>query len=144
MNISSRTRYGIRAVAELACNYKKKPLPLKIIADRQGISVKYLERVIAALKTAGIVKSARGSQGGYFLAKPPDQIKLIECFRCLEGQVALVDCVKNKGACRRFADCLVKGLWIQVNDAVENVLGSLTLQDLVDSAKNNAIPDYQI
>jgi Rrf2 family cysteine metabolism transcriptional repressor len=144
MRLSTRTRYGLRAVMELACNYKKQPLPLKTIAQRQGISVKYLERVIAVLKNAGIVKSSRGSLGGYMLAKAPDQIKVIDCFRCLEGPVSLVDCVYDKASCNRFADCMVKGLWKQVNDAIEDVLQSITLQDLVENTKKEGISNYQI
>ena len=144
MNLSTRTEYGLRAVMELASNYEQKPLPLKVIAQRQGISVKYLERIIAVLKNAGIVNSIRGSLGGYMLAKAPDQIKAIECFRCLEGPVSLVDCVYNKASCNRFADCMVKGLWKQVNDAIEGVLQSITLQDLVENAKREGISNYQI
>jgi Rrf2 family protein len=129
---------------ELACNYEKKPLPLKTIAQRQGVSVKYLERVIVILKNAGIVKSSRGSLGGYMLAKPPDQIKIIDCFRPLEGPVVLVDCVYDEGSCSRFADCMVKGLWKQVNDVIEDVLKSKTLQDLVENTKREGILDYRI
>ncbi len=144
MNLSTRTEYGLRAVMELACNYEKKPLSLKIIAQNQGISMKYLERIIASLKNAGIVNSTRGSHGGYVLARRPDQIKVGECFNCLEGSFAIADCVPDYKSCSRFADCMIKGLWKQVNQAVENVLQSITLQDLVDSAKKTGKFDYQI
>ena len=144
MNLSTRTEYGLRAVMELACNYQKKPLPLKTIAQRQGISVKYLERIIAALKNAGIVNSTRGSLGGYELAKRPDQIKILDCFKCLEGQFVLADCIADYRSCSRFADCMVKGLWKQVNTAIENILESITLQDLIDSDKKAGKFDYQI
>ena len=144
MNLSTRTEYGLRAVMELACNYQKKPLSLKIIAQKQEISMKYLERIIATLKNAGIVNSTRGSHGGYVLAKRPDQIKVIDCFICLEGSFALADCIPDSKSCSRFADCMIKGLWKQVNQAVENVLQSITLQDLVDSAKKTGKFDYQI
>ena len=87
MNLSSRTRYGIRAVVELACNYRKKPLSLKSIADRQGISAKYLERVIAVLKNAGIVKSTRGSHGGYALQNRLTRLSLLNVSALWKGRL---------------------------------------------------------
>lgn len=144
MKLSTRTRYGIRAILELAENYGKGPLQLKIIARHQEISVKYLEQLMAILKSAGIVRSIRGSKGGYILAKPPGQIKVSDCFNCLEGSVVTVECVDNTDCCVRAADCAARQVWAQVQHAIENVLQSITLQDLVNRAKSEKNLNYQI
>jgi Rrf2 family cysteine metabolism transcriptional repressor len=144
MKLSTRTRYGVRAIFELALYYGKGPVQLKKIAEKQDISVKYLEQLIAILKTGGFVRSIRGSKGGYILAKKPSDIKLSECVRCLEGQLNPVECVEDNYYCKRTEDCIVKQVWVKITDAVENILQSITLQDLVDKAENRNTPDYQI
>lgn len=144
MKLSTRTRYGIRAVIELAATDSKKPVQLKVIAKRQDISVKYLEQLMNALRSGGVVRSVRGARGGYILAKPPNQIKLGEVFSCLEGPVITTECVEDKDYCRRAADCAARLLWIQVEEAIKNVLDSVTVQDLLDRAKDKKISDYQI
>ena len=144
MKLSTRTRYGIRAVIELAEGDARKPLQLKLIAQRQDISVKYLEQLMNVLRTGGIVRSIRGARGGYILAKPPNQIKLGEVFSCLEGPVITAECVEDEDYCRRAADCAARLLWIQVEEAIKNVLDSMTVQDLIDKAKNKKSSDYQI
>jgi len=144
VKLSTRTRYGIRAVLELAENYGKGPLQLKIIAQRQEISVKYLEQLMSALRSAGFVRSTRGSKGGYVLAKSPEQIKLGDVFHCLEGPVVTVECVENEGYCTRTNDCAARQIWAEVEKAVIGVLQSITLQNLVDRAKNNKSLNYHI
>lgn len=116
----------------MAQSHGKGPLPLKVIARRQDISVKYLEQLMAILRSAGLVKSVRGAKGGYILAKTPKQIKISELFRVLEGaSLITVECVQDKDYCRRAADCTVRQLWTQVQQAVDGVLDSITLQELV-------------
>jgi Rrf2 family cysteine metabolism transcriptional repressor len=144
MKISTRTRYGIRAALELAENYNKGPLQLGTIAQRQDISVKYLEQIMAMLKSGNFIRSIRGPRGGYMLAKAPNQIKLSDVFDCLEGTVTTVECVKDKNYCARSVDCIAKQLWQQVHRAIRDVLQSVTLQDLLDKAKDNRSTDYQI
>ena len=144
MKLSTRTRYGIRAILELAENHGQGPVQVKIIAQRQGISVKYLEQLMAILKSAGFVRSIRGSKGGYVLAKAPDQIELIEVLHCLEGTVTTVECVENKECCERAADCAARDLWVQVQRAIEDVLKSMTLQDLVNRGKGKRALNFQI
>jgi len=99
MKLSARTRYGLRALLELAENASKGPLQLRVIARRQEISAKYLEQLMAVLKSAGFVRSIRGAKGGYLLARQPDQIRLDEVFHCLEGTVTTSECVENKELC---------------------------------------------
>jgi Rrf2 family protein len=134
----------MRAVLELAENYGKGPLQLKIIAQHQEISAKYLEQLMTILKSAGIVNSVRGSKGGYMLVKAPEQIKLSDIFHCLEGPVVTVDCVENKSYCTRTNDCVTRQVWVEVQKAVMGVLQSITLQNLVDRAKHNKALNYQI
>jgi Rrf2 family protein len=86
----------------------------------------------------------RGARGGYILAKPPNQIKLGEVFSCLEGPVIIAECVEDEDYCRRAADCAARLLWIQVEEAIKNVLDSVTVQDLIDRAKEKRTSDYQI
>lgn len=144
MKLSTRTRYAVRAIIELAQNGNNKPLQLKIIAQRQDISVKYLEQLMAILRSSGFVRSIRGSKGGYVLAKAPNQIKLNEVLHRLEGTVTTVECVENEDYCLRSADCASRYLWMQVEQAVEKVLEAITLQDLVDKANDGKKLDYQI
>ncbi len=144
MRLSTRTRYAVRAMLELAVNTSNIPVQLKTIAKHQDISVKYLEQLMATLKTAGFVRSVRGSKGGYILAKPPNQIMLDRLFSCLEGPVITVECVENDSFCDRAADCAPRLLWAELQAAIMRVLKSTTLQDLVDKTKTYAKADYQI
>jgi Rrf2 family protein len=132
MKISTKTRYGTRAMAELAYNYGDAPLCAKEIAKRQRISLKYLEQLIATLRASGLIKSTRGAHGGYSLAKPPDEINLREIFQVLEGSVAPVDCVDDPESCPRNRECVTRDVWLQMRDAMAKVLDSTTLQDLVE------------
>ena len=105
MKLSTRTRYGVRAILELAENAGKGPLQLRIIAQRQDISAKYLEQLMAVLKSAGFVRSVRGAKGGYVLARPADRIHLNEVFHCLEGSLTTSECVEDERFCQRAAGC---------------------------------------
>ncbi|MCH8193446.1 MAG: Rrf2 family transcriptional regulator [Planctomycetes bacterium] len=140
MKVSTRTRYGIRAAIELALHYNQGPLQLRIIAERQQISVKYLEQLVAVLRSGGIVRSLRGAKGGYLLAKAPDQVRMSDIFRCLEGTVATSEPSEAAG---RSGDCVAQQLWAQVETAVNKVLESVTLQDLLEQAGDGA-ENYQI
>ncbi|MDH4241705.1 MAG: Rrf2 family transcriptional regulator [Phycisphaerae bacterium] len=144
MKLSTRTRYGLRAIIELAENNGAAPLQTKAIAASQDISVKYLEQLMTILRSAGLVRSIRGSKGGYMLAKSPNQIKLSEVFDCLEGHVTTVECVEDRSFCERAEDCVARQVWEQVQQAIKNVLQSITLQDLVDRAKDKKLSNYQI
>lgn len=144
MKLSTRTRYGIRAMLELAGKYGEGPLQIKVIANRQDISIKYLEQLMAMLRSGGFVRSIRGSKGGYILSKVPAQIKLDELFTCLEGPVVTVECVEDENYCARAADCVTRQVWAQVQAAMVKVLQSMTLQDLVNRTKERKNLDYQI
>ena len=144
MKLSTRTRYGVRAILELAGNQSEEPMQIKTIAERQEISVKYLEQLMAILKSAGFVRSVRGAKGGYILAKPANQIKLSDVFNALEGPVTTVECLENENSCKRAADCVTRQVWAEVQQAIMSVLRSMTLQDLVDRMKDKKALSYQI
>ena len=144
MKLSTRTRYGVRAILELAAGQGEGPMQIKAIAQQQDISVKYLEQLMAILKSAGFVRSVRGAKGGYILAKPANQIKLSDVFNALEGPVTTVECLENEKYCARVADCVTRQVWAEVQQAIEKVLQSMTLQDLVDRTKDKKTLSYQI
>lgn len=144
MKLSTRTRYGIRAILDIAESNAGRPMQIRLIAKNQEISVKYLEQIMALLKSAGIVRSIRGSKGGYLLAKPLEQLKLSDIFHCLEGSVATVECIENEDYCERAEDCIARELWEQVQKAVDKVLESVTVKDLLEKARDKKALNYHI
>ncbi len=133
LNISTKGRYGLRAVLDLAVHQDGDPVPLSNIATRQNISEGYLEQLMIPLKRAGIVRSVRGAQGGYLLVKPPGDIYVGEVIRALEGPIAPTACVNEQDPeyCDRGEYCATKILWEKVRDSVAEVLDSFTLEDLI-------------
>jgi Rrf2 family cysteine metabolism transcriptional repressor len=137
MKLSTRTRYGLRAILELAMQQGKGPLRIKTIAQSQEISRKYLEQLITTLKSSGIVKSVRGPKGGYFLAKNPAEITLYDLFKALEGPKAIVECLNNKDYCPKDLKCVARQTWAKLQKSITEVLKSITMQDLVDKMQYN-------
>lgn len=132
MKLSTRGRYGLRALLDLALHQGEGPVRLKDIARRQEISLHYLEHLMAPLITAGLVRSTRGARGGVLLVKPPSQIKLSEVIQALEGSIAPVECVSDPGLCQRSARCASRDVWSELMEAMVQVLDSTTLQDLAE------------
>jgi len=132
MKLSTKGRYGLRALLDLALHQDEGLVPLKDIARRQEFSLSYLEHLVAPLIAAGLVKSTRGARGGVLLFKPPSEVKLSEVVQILEGSIALVDCVNNPALCHRAASCVTRDIWIEMKKAMSRVLDSTTLQDLVE------------
>ena len=135
MKLSTRTRYGTRALLDIALNGKGKPVLLRDIAQRQEISTMYLEHLITPLIAAGIVRSTRGAKGGVWLARPPHEIKLNEIMQVLEGSLAPVQCVDDPKYCRRSASCVTREVWSELKQAMNSVLESTTIQDLAERQK---------
>jgi Rrf2 family protein len=129
---------------ELAQHDMNQPLQLKIIAERQEISIKYLEQLMAILKSAGLIKSIRGSKGGYVLARAPNRIVISDILHCVEGPIATVECVDDKNSCSRAAECAAREVWVRVEQAIENVLRSISLQDVAEMASGTKQSYYQI
>ena len=136
MKLSTRTRYGTRALLDLALHQAESPVSLKDIAERQQISLQYLEHLITPLIAVGIVRSIRGPKGGVALAKPPDQITLSQIMKLLEGSTSLVECVDNPKLCSRSELCVTRDIRDEMNKAMNGVMESTTLQDLVERQKN--------
>ena len=142
MKISTKGRYGTRALLDIALHQNEAPILLKDIAARQQISLSYLEHLIASLVQGGILQSMRGVGGGVFMAKPPREIRLGEAIRLLEGSLALVECVDDPGLCERSDCCATRDVWSEVKMAMDGVLEATTLQDLVERQKMKEQPMY--
>ncbi len=136
MKLTTKGRYAARAMLELALNYGNKPLQLREIAQRQGISERYLERIMTALVTADLVRSLRGQQGGFSLAKHPNEIHLTQVIQAVEGSLHLVECVNDNKLCGRANQCVTRDIWIKVRDAMLDVLNSISLEKMVEMQKN--------
>ena len=132
MNLSTRSRYGARALVELAAHSGDGPVHLEALAGSQDIPLRYLAAIVRDLKRAGLVRSVRGAHGGYLMGRKPAEVRLLDVVRCLEGSLATVPCVNDPGFCDRRDQCVTREVWAKVDDAIAEVLGSVTLQDLVD------------
>ena len=135
MKLSTRGRYATRALLDLALHHDEEPVLLKDIAHRQEISLPYLEHLITPLIAVGIVRSTRGAKGGISLARSPKEIRLDEIIQLLEGTIAPVECVTNPEVCSRSESCVARDVWSELKRAINGVLGSITLQDLVERQK---------
>ncbi len=135
MRLSTKGRYGVRAMFELALHYKGGAVSLKKIARQQDISEKYLEHLFAGLKKSHLLVSVRGAQGGYMLARPPAEITVGDIIRVLEGTVRVTDCVDEDPqgeTCSRADRCVVHNVWVQVRDRINEVLDGITLEDMCE------------
>jgi Rrf2 family transcriptional regulator, cysteine metabolism repressor len=147
MKISTKIRYGARAMLELASHYGEGPIELKGIAKKENISLKYLEQVINPLRGAGLVKAVRGSKGGYSLGKPPSEICLYDVVETLEGPLNLLECLRDSKVCQKVPSCVTRDIWREVSEAISKIFYSITLEDMVnrkrDKEERNS-PMYQI
>jgi len=132
MKLSTRNRYSTRLMFELALKYGKGPVFLKDVSKSQEISYKYLSQLIIPLKIAGLVKSTRGAHGGYFLARPPEDIKLSEIIMAIEGTLNPVECIDNPGVCPRVDTCVSRDIWSEIGDKFHEILDSYSLQTMTD------------
>jgi Rrf2 family protein len=131
MKLSTKGRYGLRALLVLAQHYKtESPVLLSTIAEDQEISPKYLHAILTQLKLNGIVRSIRGSGGGFTLSRRPETIRISEVLKILEGSLSLVDCVDDINICHRAPSCITRRLWIHLSEMIENKLKNITLEEL--------------
>jgi Rrf2 family protein len=139
MKISTKGRYAVRILLDLTQHNNGQPCPVKEIAQRQGISEKYLEQIISTLHKSGYVKSIRGAQGGYCLAKEPEQVTIGMILRVMEGSLAPVACLEDDyGVCERCDTCETLEVWKKLYDAINQVVDHVTLADL--TTKSSTIP----
>ena len=145
MKISTKGRYVLRMLIDLAEHQGDGYIPLKEIAQRQNISKKYLEQIVPMLNKSDILRTNRGFQGGYRLAKSPDMYTVCYILRLTEGSLAPVACLDSGTVeCDRSERCATLALWQGLNKVINDYLDSVTLQDLIDRDKENAADDYVI
>lgn len=138
MKISTKGRYGLRAMLDLAVHSGGSQVPLLSIAERQGISVNYLEQMFSQLRKAGLVKSVKGAQGGYILADKPDRIRVGAVLRVLEGNLDVVDQrdETRERAENPLEDCIRRCVWEKMNESINRAADSVTLGDLMENYLN--------
>ncbi len=135
MKISSRFRYGLLLLVDLATSYHKGFVLLKDIAECEKISKKYLEQIVISLRTAGLIGAVRGAKGGYYLTKSPDKIKLSDVYKILEGSFSPVDCLDTPEVCTLIKTCPTRKVWANLARSIEKVFDDKTLADLITRRK---------
>jgi len=135
MKISTKGRYALRLMVDLATADSTGPISLKDVAERQKLSDKYLEQIVTPLSRAGLVRSVRGAGGGYLLTRAPEEYTVGDILRPLEGDLAPVECATDTAYCDRCAECVTLELWQEIHQAVSNVVDRTTLADLVERAR---------
>ena len=148
MKISTKGRYGLRILIDLAMHDPAKPRLIRDIAQSQQISEKYISRLVIDLRRARLVRSVRGVNGGFHLAKAPEKITLLEILETMEGPISVVDCVRSPEKCPRRKLCPARDIWSTLNDGIRELTGKITLDDILNAyRKENAahgISDYCI
>ncbi len=135
MRVSTRGEYGMRAMVALAHHYGGGPLSIADIARESSVPPAYLEQLIAPLRRAGIVESKRGARGGYILGRPPEEIKVGDVFRVMEGPIAPMECVSedvSEQTCPLIGGCETRPVWLKLRDSIVDTLDSQTLADLIE------------
>lgn len=145
MKISTKGRYAIRLMLDLAINNTGEYISLKDISNRQEISIKYLEQIVILLTRSGLLKSIRGAQGGYQLVRDPDEYKIGEILRIAEGGLAPIACLENNpNTCPRVDRCATIKFWIGLSDVINDYVDSFTLEDLVEEYRSKQEIEYFI
>ena len=137
MKISTKGRYGLRALIDLAQYSEIEPVSISSIATRQGISERYLEQLMTLLKKAGLIKSIRGAGGGYVLAKEMSDISVGDVLRALEGNLEPVDCAafNQQESCEAAGGCVTKYVWQRINESINRTVNEINLKQLVEESK---------
>lgn len=141
MKLSTKSRYGTRAMMDIAIhNNSRGHATLKDISERQSVSPKYLDHILSALRKAGLIKNVRGRNGGYLLTRPPATINLKEIIDAVEGSIAPVECVDNPSLCDRTPTCSTRDVWVQLKNAMDEILESTTLSMLIENQQKKNPP----
>lgn len=146
MRISTRARYGLRLMVNLAVNYSKGYAFLKDVAKTEGISEKYLSLIVIPLKAAGMLTTIRGVHGGYILSKPPSKISVKDIVEILEGDLNLVECSRDDKYCIKSNNCVTHDIWYGLSENITGYLNSFDLEKLaqIQGKKSSEISDYEI
>lgn len=140
MRISTKGRYGLRALIDLALYSEIEPVSINSIALRQGISERYLEQLMTLLKKAGLIKSIRGAGGGYVLAKEIDEISVGDILRALEGNLEPVECsaYREEDGCQAADKCVTKYVWQRINESINRTVDEISLRQLVEESRSKS------
>lgn len=150
MKISAKARYGLRILLDVALHETHaRPRTIKEIADAQGISEKFISRIVVPLRERGMIKSERGKLGGFRLAQAPSDITLLAVIETLQGPISLVDCVADKAGCVRSGTCVARSVWTDVNTSVRAALRGMTLETVLERVRGgtsvpSALAEYSI
>lgn len=148
MRLSTKTRYGLRILLQIALDCEDKrnsSVKGKTIAEKQDISEAYLEQIMIPLKSEGFVKTVRGCHGGYTLNRQPDQISVLDLIELFEGRIQLVKCAEGEeGGCPRLNFCPTTGIWAKLSEDIRAIAAKITLQNILEEAKNKSNPEYVI
>ena len=141
MKISTKGRYGLRILIDLATHDTQKPRLVRDIAESQQISEKYISRLIIDLRRARLVRSVRGVKGGFFLARSPKEITLLDILETMEGTLSIVDCVMAPEKCTHNADCTARGIWQKLNDGIRELMRTITFEQILEEYRNGTAKD---
>jgi len=130
MKLSTKGRYGVKAMVDLAINYGEQPVSIKSISERQSISEYYLEQLFSSLRKAKLIKSVRGSQGGYILNRAPEEITIYDIINVLEGPIEISNCLEDD-ECNNIDCCATRLLWKKIKNSIDSVTSSINLKDIV-------------
>ncbi len=136
MKISTKGRYGLRIMVDIAQNVSEVPRNIHDICKSQNLSEKYVSRLIIGFRRAGIIYSVRGAGGGYMLKRQPKHITLLEILEASEGKISIVDCVLCPKKCKKAENCVVREVWTELNNKIKKAFESVTLQDILDKGQN--------
>ena len=139
MKISTRGRYALRIMLDIATHDGETPVSFKDVSARQGISVKYMEQIGSMLTRAGFLKGVRGAQGGYHLVGMPSDYTVGDILRVTEGPFNIVPCMEGDSNCEMAGNCMTYPFWVKLNEAIINVVDGTTLQDLLDDYTCNGL-----
>ncbi|HDH00701.1 MAG TPA: RrF2 family transcriptional regulator [Nitrospirae bacterium] len=131
LKLSTKGQYGVRAMYEIARGYPEAPVNIKLISERQEVSIHYLEQILARLRRAGLIRSVKGPGGGYVLTRKPEEITISDILKELEGPVAITSCMNPEKGCLRVEICVTHLLWKALGKQIEDFLDTMTLNDLL-------------
>ena len=138
MNISTKSKYALRALVDLAAHFNGRPVLLKDIARRENLSLRYLENIFTKLRKDGLLNSSKGRGGGFILARPAADINLLEIVKFLEGDTAVTECVDELSSCTRAGVCIVREVWVNLDKIYTDYLESVTLNSLVNAYRKQS------
>ncbi len=133
MKISTKGRYGLRILLDLAQNASERPRMISEICESQGLSQKYVGRLVIRLRKSGMIFSVRGAKGGYKMARAPEEISLLEIIETMEGALSIVHCVACPARCKRSGNCISRGVWCALNEEIRNCFRKISLRDILDA-----------